>query len=179
VVHDSRFLADALKHHLKIELANVHDTLCWNNVLTETEDVALKEVLAFHDLSFVDIPPPRISSIWTQRPLAESLISIACGNVESLLKLKDAQYGQATHGQELSAKEMTRNYVTFARNAKAEVVVAKHSKRFQGNRGSHLRTMQQKFNTLIAPVGKATEHKFAVFYDKPADLEAVQAIAMS
>jgi hypothetical protein len=43
--------ADALRHHLKIDIDNVHDTQCWHEALTGDVDVNLNNVLAIHGLS--------------------------------------------------------------------------------------------------------------------------------
>lgn len=45
IIHDCRMDSDALMHNVKIKLANVHDTSCWNAAITGIDNEALNTVL--------------------------------------------------------------------------------------------------------------------------------------
>jgi DNA polymerase I-like protein with 3'-5' exonuclease and polymerase domains len=102
VIHDCKQDADALLHHLGIQLTHVHDTQCFERILHGKESNLNRTLEAYNlqmndtrDCSVYDRNP----AFWAQRPLTPEMISWASGDVASLFELYTQQLLLATPAQ--------------------------------------------------------------------------------
>ncbi len=95
IIHDCRMDCDALYHLHGIRVNNVHDTSCFHDVITFTENKNLNDVLLYNGMS---MNAQRDKSVykynpgyWSTRPLTHTMISWASSDVDKLFTLADKQ----------------------------------------------------------------------------------------
>jgi len=183
VIHDCRMDSDALKHHLNIELTNVHDTSCWHHILKGDADKGLNDTMieyglrpnTFRDSSVYQTNP----RFWTTRPMTAQMIDWASGDVQNMFQLHELQSGTATERDRLRASSASQKYVDMARTAQIGLVKVRNPGKFIGKRGASIRSLQDQTGTIIYNKGRRTDNTFMVFYHTPEALMKVQQKAHS
>jgi hypothetical protein len=181
VVHDCRMDSDAVRHHLNIDLVNVHDTSCWNQELSGRVDMNLNDTLStngidpntYRDKGMYQRNP----AVWATRPLTLHLLKLASGDVSALTDLHAKQVGDATTAQAMKAQDHTLEYLEYIRRASLGMVHVNNPGMFIGRGGTSLRALQNRTNTLVYGIGKRSEKSFMVFYVDIKDFHAVKRVA--
>ena len=169
IIHDSRMDSDALKHHLGIELANVHDTSAWHS----SRDQGLNSVLMSNGLK---PNVQRDSSVyadnhafWATRPLTSRMIEWASGDVALMFDLYREQKKKAS----ISGDELSERYLDMARVMKTKFITVRNIGAFIGRSGCNIRSLQNRTNTLIYPHGERGRKQFLVYYADESSLSEV------
>ena len=159
VIHDCRMDADALYHHLRIDLKNIHDTSCWHASLTGFRDESLSRVLVynrldtnqFRDSSVYNVNP----AFWASRPITKKMKDWASGDVQCMFALYEKQLGAGGASANILAAARRREdaYLSWKR-ASVDLVTAMDPGYFIGRGGSNVRQLQDDTSTMIyrAPV---------------------------
>lgn len=190
IIHDCRMDADALHHHLGVNLVNVHDTSCWHAELVSvgTELSNMNDTLIANGLApnqsrntsvYRDKP-----DFWATRPMTPTMIQWASGDVSSMFDLYIKQVEGATSltsaGRSRVAT-MTDDYFSWKTAQVEFVTVVRDVGRFIGPRGSNIRALQRRTNTIIykAPSSAPgyTRNMFMVYYRKEESLNSVKRMA--
>lgn len=94
IVHDVRMDSDALYHCLGIRLHNVHDTQAWDKVIHGRED-NLNMTLLRNKCTPNEERDRNVYRVnnrfWAERPITQTMIDWASGDVKCLFDLYDAQ----------------------------------------------------------------------------------------
>ncbi len=184
IIHDCRMDADALQHHLKIKLVNVHDTSCWHAALTGQSMQGLNSVLTYNGLptnslrdnSIYDRMPP----FWLTRPLTPQMTSYASQDLASSFLLHDRQRLAAAGAGSAAVQGPAKSqaYLYAARLKLSAIVSVNNMGKFIGQRGANINRLQEDTGTLIYKFGfgKAMGGTtFMVFYTHDSDLQQVKA----
>ena len=108
IVHDVRMDSDALYHCLGIRLHNVHDTQAWDKIIHGREDnlniTLLRNKCTPNEER--DRNVYRVNNrFWAERPITQTMIDWASGDVKYLFDLYDAQVRLvATRGGNVKSK---------------------------------------------------------------------------
>lgn len=181
VVHDCRMDSDALFHHLKIELTNVHDTSAWHEKIVGVENKSLNTVLEHNGL-----PPNCIRdksiynsnpAFWNTRPMTPMMVDWASGDLADILQLADRQINSANSTMGQDAVQLSINFVQWARTAQCQVITVRNVGRFIGKGGSNVQSLQRNTGTLIYGCRSMGSDKFMVYHDDQNALKQVLARA--
>jgi len=170
IVHDCKMDCDALYHHHDIILNNVHDTSCFHDIITHTENTNLNNVLIYNG---IHVNTERDTSVykknpkfWSDRPLTDKMISWATSDVDKLFILADRQLGCISDSSKAKALAKSIKYTCTARDMK---VVTGLSGRFIGRGGANLRSLTNSTNTHVYQ----HEGEWTIYYNDKSALEAV------
>lgn len=178
VIHDCRMDSDALFHLFQIKLVNVHDTSCWHWKTTGVVDAALNVVLQTNGLKQNVVRDSSVynanHAFWATRPLTPKMVEWAAGDIVSMFDVyaKQLQHS-AKKVEEIEA--VTAQYLGMARDARVDFVTVRNVRAFIGAKGSNVRALQRRTNTLVYPRGKRGDAsgRFLVYYSDPANFQKV------
>jgi exonuclease 3'-5' domain-containing protein 1 len=175
IIHDCRMDCDALYHHYNIKLHNVHDTSCFNDVITYTENKNLNHVLRYNGISANAERDNTVyrnnPNFWADRPLTEKMISWATSDVDKLFTLADKQLGSISGNSKTQALAKSTKYTSTARDMKVVTGLSvRNPGRFIGKGGANLRSLSNRTGTHIYQ----HEGKWMVFYDSETALNTVK-----
>lgn len=178
IIHDCRMDSDALMHHFDITLRGVWDTSVAHDVLTDTEDANLDDILTFYKLkpnSKRDrIVYKHFQRFWETRPLTKQMIEWVSGDLASILLVQKKQMDRIRKTQkncvdrvrvwceEIEKKSQMR--ATWVTKASTRVVTVDAPGRLIGTGGRNLRLLQGLSDTLIRSHGPREDHKFRIYY---------------
>lgn len=169
IIHDCHMDADALFHHLGIQLTKVHDTACWHHAITGTPDQNLNDVLIQNRLQPNTVRDSRVyetnHAFWATRPMTQQMIQWAAGDLLALSELRERQVQKASDIVAQKARDGSRTSVEFCRSANVSTFkVGRNIGRFIGPRGSAIRQLQTTTRTLIYGKGKRGDNQFVVYF---------------
>lgn len=169
VIHDCRMDSDALYHHWGIRLANVHDTSCWNEIITNAENENLNAVLSNCGLRPNVVRDGNVykenHAFWATRPLTPMMIKWASGDVSLLLKVREYQIKRATEKQVADATERSKINTSMTLDYKVHTVRVTRPGSFIGTRGANIRALEKKAGILAYPRGERSKNEFMIFYN--------------
>jgi DNA polymerase I-like protein with 3'-5' exonuclease and polymerase domains len=184
-IHDCRTDCDALHHLHDIHLTNVHDTACYHAAITRITDSNLNDVLQEngipHNVNRDKSVYQRNLSYWATRPMTLQMKTWASSDVDKLLMLAKRQVQALSHNPAglAAAKAASTAYTTVVAHMHVarNVPLRKDPGRFIGPRGSNVRSLQARTNTILY-----RDHEFAgqtatswlVFYPNEPALAAVK-----
>ena len=182
IIHDCRMDSDALEHIPQIKLVNIHDTSCFNTVLTGKNEINLNDLLAYHKIGANAVRDGNVykqnHAFWAVRPLTDQMIEWASNDVLKLFEVYDVQKQLAVDtGKMPACLEMCEQYRTFAVNAHVKEIRVNNVGRFIGKQGSNINALRARTNTGIYPRGVRSENKFLVYYTNQNSLKQVQLAA--
>jgi hypothetical protein len=187
IIHDCRMDSDALWHLLNIRLENVHDTSCWHKAISGREDSSLNDCLEHNNITpnvFRDSSVYKTNrSFWATRPLTQTMVNWAAGDVQCMFELYQLQLEQMPLGASAKAlaKASSDKFLEMVREANVGFVVVKNPGRFIGKRGVNIRQLQRATSTNIydAPptVAGYKRNMFMVFYHSETQLARVRQAA--
>lgn len=181
VVHDCRMDSDALLHHLKIQLTNVHDTSAWHEKVAGLENKPLNTVLAHNGLAQNATRDKSVyksnRAFWATRPITPQMVNWASGDLADILQLADRQINSANSKMAQDAVELSINFVQWARTAQVQVISVQNVGRFIGKGGSNIHSLQRKTGTLVYGYHSGRANTFLVYYDDQKALNQVLARA--
>ena len=128
VIHDCRIDSDALYHLCDIRLSNIHDTICFHQVISGEDYKNLNYVLSYNGISTNDARDNSVynsnQSFWATRPLSQKMIDWASSDVDKLLQVANRQEnnllqrgGRGTMSMK-SAITMSNKNIAFYRDVK-------------------------------------------------------------
>ena len=183
IIHDCRMDADALYHLLSIDLANVHDTSCWHNVLQGGVDKNLNDTLSANGLAPNEMRDGSVyrtnPRFWATRPLTPAMVEWASGDVASMFALHLRQTERAQEGQQQRRIESkTASFLSW-KSAEVSFVTVRNPGRFIGKGGCNIRSLQRRTATVIygAPSSMGGRSTFMVYHRDQSALCAVQQAA--
>lgn len=182
VIHDSRMDCDALYHLHGISVVNVHDTSCCHWTATRREDVNLNDVLYHHGMEENGVRDKSVyksnPAFWATRPLTDQMIHWSSSDVNKLLAVANKQKNELERlDRYKEALDKSLKYTTMVRDMKLErgLVCKVHIGRFIGTRGSNLRSLQKRTNTMVYQDQKVGRRDvFMVFYNDLSSLNLVK-----
>jgi len=173
VVHDCRKDSDALFHHFGISLANVHDTSCYQQVISgdHCNKPSLNSVLQEHKLPTITVKDNAIyrhnASFWAARPLSEQMVKWASADVKSLHVVAQKQTEKLKKSQQITAKMLSKTYVQSLRSAKLKLFTYNKQKKL------NWRVLQHWTKTKIYSID-GEEYDWAVYYKSGKQLAHVK-----
>jgi len=178
IVHDCRMDSDALSHLLDINIINVHDTSCWHWAVRGVENCSLNDVLSQNGLA------PNIArnssvyannrAFWATRPLTDSMIAWAAGDVALLFELMRQQTLGASPDQAIRAERLSIKNILDAKTAKVGTISVKNVGRFIGKGGATIRALQAATSTRVYA---RSDNTFVVYYQSEKSLARVKTAA--
>jgi len=174
IIHDCKMDCDALYHHHEIILNNVHDTSCFHDIITNTENTNLNNVLIYNG---INVNTERDTSVykknprfWSDRPLTDKMISWATADVDKLFVLADRQLGCISDSSKAKALAKSTKYTATARDMKVvSGLSVRNPGRFIGKGGANLRSLTNRTNTHVYQ----HEGEWTIYYNDKSALEAV------
>ena len=162
-------------------MVNVHDTSCYNRVITARESINLNDLLAQHDINRNVARSKDIYKLnpkfWATRPMTPNMKTWASGDVSNLLLLaakQDRDVAVSSRQQE-AAVSLSRAFTKSVTNKELEVLRCKIPiGRFIGSGGSNIRSLQTRTDTVMYPCRERGDGYFFVYYDNNASLEKVK-----
>ena len=158
VIHDCRMDADALYHICSIELRNVHDTSCYQAIVTGKADANLNDTLEDNGIS-VNVARDKMvykinPAFWAMRPLTDRMIEWASSDVDKLLRLASKQIltlEPRGEGVIQRARDKSDAFATLVVGMKVDRSLRCRVPfgRFIGPRGSNIRSLQTRSGTVI------------------------------
>jgi len=175
IIHDCRMDSDALYHLHQISLKNVHDTSCFNEIITGGT-ISLNDVLKYMGLSVSNFRNKSVyernPSFWSVRPLTEQMKQWASSDVDTLLDLASKQLLRLDNESKGRAMMESEKYIAAARDKKLRRGLSvRNPGRFIGRGGSNINRLQRVTNTLIYQ--DHSNKTWCVYYDNDASLEQV------
>lgn len=173
VVHDCRKDSDALYHLFGISLANVHDTSCYQQVISgnHCNPPTLNSVLHEHKLPTNTVKDNSIyrhnASFWAARPLSAQMIKWASMDVKNLHIVAHTQTEKLKKSQRKTAKKLSKTYVESLRSAKLKVFTYNKQKKL------NWRALQHRTKTTIYSID-GEEYDWAVYYESGKQLAHVK-----
>lgn len=179
IIHDCRMDCDALFHLHEIKVNNVHDTSCFHDVITFTENKNLNDVLRYNDIS---VNAERDKSVyrrnpnfWSDRPLTERMVDWATSDVDKLFTLADKQLGHISSSSKPQAVAKSTKYACTTRDMKVCTgLTVRNPGRFIGRGGENIRSLSKRTGTHIYSDRGARTDSWFVFYESDASLNAVK-----
>jgi exonuclease 3'-5' domain-containing protein 1 len=101
IVHDCHMDCDALYHLHGMDVKKVHDTSCFHEALTGSEDINLNDGLFYNgiqeNLTHNKDAYKHNPSLWATRPMMSMMIQWASADVNKLLLVVSKQVGFVKH----------------------------------------------------------------------------------
>ena len=177
IIHDCRMDSDALWHHHSIKLVDIHDTSCFHEVITGSQNSGLNDVLTYNgigantqrDKSVYKYNP----RFWASRPLTQRMIEWASADVDKLLLLAEKQLSAVSESKKVEAVKKSEAFATST--LKMNVCTGlrvRNPGRFIGKGGTNIRACEKSTGTLMYQQS-ATKTWF-VFYNSSSSLEQVK-----
>lgn len=180
IIHDCRMDCDALYHLHGIKVNNVHDTSCFHDVITYTENKNLNDVLCYND---INVNTQRDKSIyknnpnfWADRPLTQKMIDWASADVDKLFALADKQLGNInSSGSKSKAEAKSTMYTRTTRDMKiCTGLSVRNPGLFIGRGGQNLKSLSKRTGTHIYQDRGAKTSSWFVFYESESSLNIVK-----
>ena len=177
IIHDCRMDCDVLFHRHDIRVNNVHDTSCYHDVISGTENKNLNYVLSYNGIS---LNAERDKSVyrnnpnfWATRPLTEKMIDWASSDVDKLFDLADRQLGAIPSALKPAAVEKSTKYTHTTRDMKVCTgLKVRSTGLFIGRGGQNIRSLSKRTGTHIYQ--DHARKTWFVFYETDASLDAVK-----
>eukprot|EP00934_Nitzschia_sp_Nitz4_P008557 Nitzschia sp. Nitz4//scaffold108_size72880//26120//26963//NITZ4_005812-RA/size72880-processed-gene-0.50-mRNA-1//-1//CDS//3329532660//8547//frame0 len=184
VIHDCRMDCDALHHLFDIHLENVHDSSCYQYVISGASNVSLNDTLRLYGIEVNDVRDKSVykgnPAFWATRPLTSKMTSWASGDVDKLLALASKQVARLEARGESSverAKKASKAATTLAAHMKlARKLYCKGNiGRFIGKGGCNLHSLENRTGTLVYKFSSSTgPTEWMVFYPSEQALQSVK-----
>lgn len=179
IIHDCRMDSDALFHLHGIKLNNVHDTSSYHSVITGHDDENLNNVLLMNGVRQNETRDKSVyrsnPSFWSTRPLTKQMIEWASSDVDRLFEvaLKQLSSLDNNEGKKNFAMRKSNENIEFAREKNViKGLSVRRPGPFIGKRGSNLRSLQRRTNTLVYQ--QRPLNTWFVYYNDENDLNVVQ-----
>lgn len=170
IFHDCRMDSDALFYHYDIRLANVHDTQCWHELSNNQIEASLNTVLGHNNIPINEHRNTSIYLIdyefWQHRPLTETMLKWAEGDVQSLISIYRHQIKHNINGSTASER-----YSTLTMEMSVFDIEIEHVGNFIGKHGKNIKKLKQDTGTLIYPFGPRFKKTFRIYYKTLLDLQ--------
>jgi ribonuclease D len=180
IIHDCQMDCDALHHLFGIDMVNVHDTSCYNKIITGRESINLNDLLEQNDITRNVARSKNIyrenPRFWATRPITLTMKTWASGDVSNLLLLATKQ-NKAVAGtsRQQEAESLSLTFTKSVADKELEILRCKIPiGRFIGSGGSNIRSLQARTNTVIYPCRDRGDGYFFVYYGNDASLEKVK-----
>ena len=185
IIHDCCTDADALYHHLRIDLTNVHDTSCWHEALTGEAHKNLNHVLISNGLEtnqFRDCSVYQANaSYWARRPLTDGMKSWASGDVKFLFDLYRAQLSKPVSCAVISRIQSETAENLSWKMASVGLVTVKNPGTFIGRGGANIAQLRRSTRTTIHSAPETTpdycDGMFMVYYHSDESFQRVRQAA--
>ena len=177
IIHDCRMDCDAMYHLHGIRVNNVHDTSCFHDVITGTENKNLNVVLTYNG---IHVNAQRDKSVykynpryWSTRPLTQTMISWASSDVDKLFTLADKQLERISDMLKPRALAKSTEYTQTTLGMQVVTgLKVRNPGLFIGRGGQNLRSLSRRTQTHIYQ--NQSEGSWFVFYMNEASLNAVK-----
>ncbi|KAG1661487.1 hypothetical protein FOA52_010202 [Chlamydomonas sp. UWO 241] len=148
IIHDAKMDVDALHHQLGITPVALHDTQAWDQVLTGNRSNLNTTLERYHCTPIAERSKDLYRGnpvIWATRPLPQSLVDYASGDVTSLLDLAQKQRAKAGEGTPTKTQCVAASKTSgeLCKKRMARVLVS-DKRRMIGLKGSNLRKLEAK-----------------------------------
>ena len=183
VIHDSRMDTDSLFFMFDIQMKNIHDTSCYNNVLTGSDDsIGLSNLLEQEHIAHNLLRNTNIYAktphFWLKRPFTAHMIQRASGDVAHLIALRALQLSHLCNDPSMlrAAESLSDEYSTLTRPMCATVVYVNQSTdipQMIGYNGENIKRVAHALGILIYPRGQREFRHFTVFHP---DKESLQSL---
>ncbi|KAL7467684.1 hypothetical protein ACHAXS_007926 [Conticribra weissflogii] len=174
IIHDCRMDCDALFHLHGIKVNNVHDTSCYQTVLTGGQK-NLNDTLACNGIrtnSHRDKSVyKRNPRFWATRPLTNQMIEWASADVDKLFKLSQIQLDKISISSKTRAVTKSTEFTKKARDMKVKTGLRVNSSGlFIGRGGVNVRRLEERTGTFMYQDGGT----WFVYYENESSLAAVK-----
>lgn len=174
IIHDCRMDCDALFHLHGIKVNNVHDTSCYQTVLTGGQK-NLNDTLACNGIKTNSHRDKSVYKrnprFWATRPLAEQMIEWASSDVNKLFKLSQIQLDKISINSKSRAITKSNEFTKNARDMKVKTGLKVNSPGlFIGRGGANLRRLEERTGTFMYQDGGS----WFVYYENESSLAAVK-----
>jgi ribonuclease D len=180
IIHDCQMDCDALHHLFGIDMVNVHDTSCYNRIITRRESINLNDLLAQNDIDRNVARSKVIYKVnpkfWATRPMTPNMKTWASGDVSNLLLLatkQDKDVADTSRKQEAVSLSLT--FTKSVTDKELQVLRCKIPiGRFIGSGGTNIRSLQTRTGTVMYPCRERGDGHFFVYYNTDEALEKVK-----
>ena len=180
IIHDCQMDCDALHHLFGINMVNVHDTSCYNKIITGKESINLNDLLEQNNINRNVARSKNIyrenPKFWATRPITPTMKTWASGDVSNLLLLANKQTKAVTAlSRQQEAESLSRTFTKSVTDKELQILRCKIPiGRFIGSGGSNIRSLQARTDTVMYPCRERGDGYFFVYYDNNASLEKVK-----